>query len=201
MAPKKQFPPPPPPPPAPKKRGRKKAVREEEEVQEYSPEDFLGTGAAEVALVKLDKDREKTDEEPEPEPTEEEGTDDIRSIAIEDPAAAVAAGAGELSSSSQAAQVFGVGGPAVACCCCCPRVTGPASAPTPSESSAEDMGLVMSAFFQNDHGINVIDAIQQQTKVQMRIFQQLERLATAIERFMDDGNDGVSDIASSTGKD
>ena len=47
-------------------------------------------------------------------------------------------------------------------------------------SGIEQIGMMLSAFFQDDNGRNVVEAITQNSKVQMRLCKALERIADSL---------------------
>ena len=47
-------------------------------------------------------------------------------------------------------------------------------------TGVEQIGMMMSAFFQDDNGRNVVEAITQNSKVQMRLCKALERIADSL---------------------
>lgn len=49
-------------------------------------------------------------------------------------------------------------------------------------ASLENLGTLLSAFFQDDRGLNVVDAIVQNSKVQNKICKTLERILDQLER-------------------
>lgn len=49
-------------------------------------------------------------------------------------------------------------------------------------ASLENLGTLLSAFFQDDRGLNVVDAIVQNSKVQNKICKTLERIADHLEK-------------------
>ena len=50
------------------------------------------------------------------------------------------------------------------------------------EAKLEQLGTLLSAFFQDDRGFNVVDAIVQNSKVQNRIAKALERICERLDR-------------------
>jgi hypothetical protein len=47
-------------------------------------------------------------------------------------------------------------------------------------TGVEQIGMMLSAFFQDDNGRNVVEAITQNSKVQMRLCKALERIADSL---------------------
>jgi hypothetical protein len=56
---------------------------------------------------------------------------------------------------------------------------------TPAEW-AEEFGVLLSGFFQTEKGITLADALERQTKVWLRVAQQLERLTQVVSALLDE---------------